>query len=343
MSLRPGYREDPGFNIILEAPEFEGGIRDIRDDLINAGWGTLTAHINKKHQAVCELEAMGIGRKTIISTETFPHLKDIGLKIGILVDERPQMRDTGVISKGTLSEILSDWGGVQVRYQGFRVYPFGDDDWLRIDRDRGLRKQQPGAKELYAFAQSLRGIDPKRVMLNMLSMRSYVGNVEIGAGAEGFEMKANREGFLLSPAVDELKNFVRFVIDWGTIYREFYLKNKAQRELEDARQEFEELAGKKVEREGIIQQAVHYLQEEIKGVAAYIPKTQKKKFDESVTMAATAILKYGKATKEELLHLRLIASTSTLLLIFSHEVKSLLSCWRAAKTLYSIRMKRVIN
>ena len=66
---RNGFQDDPGFNIKLEAPQFEGGIGDLREDLINAGWGALSAYINKKHQAVCELNALGIGRKTVVSSQ----------------------------------------------------------------------------------------------------------------------------------------------------------------------------------------------------------------------------------------------------------------------------------
>ena len=62
---RANFVEDPGFTIRIIAPEFEGGVRDLREDFLNAGWGTLTATINKNHQAVCELDALGIGHRTI--------------------------------------------------------------------------------------------------------------------------------------------------------------------------------------------------------------------------------------------------------------------------------------
>ncbi len=322
---REGFQVDPGFNILLEAPDFEGGgVRDIREDLINGGWGTLTANINSKNQAVCELDAMGIGRKTIVSNQKYPALKDIRLKLGILVDARSQMRDTDIVSKGTLAkEILPDWGGVHVRYQGFRVYPYGDDDWLNIDHDRGLRRRIP-VNELHAFAQTLHGINPDRILLNMLSMRNYVGDVEIGPGAVGFELKANREGFIHSQAVNELIEFVRFAIDWSTIYRDFFLRQISKKEAETARETLEELTGEEIKEGKVIEGAVQYIQKEIDQVAAFLPETERKVFEKSISTAIQAILKHETANLEELSHLRLIASTSTLLLIFSHEVKSLL-------------------
>lgn len=320
---RNGFQDDPGFNIKLEAPQFEGGIRDLREDLINAGWGTLSAYINKKHQAVCELNAMEIGRRTVVSSQIFSNLDDISLKLGILVDKKPQLRDKSMLSLGSLREILPEWGGVQVRQKGFRVFPYGDDDWLGIDSDRGLRKTTP-KDELYAFAQTLEGIDPGRSLLNMLSMRNYVGDVEIGSKALGFEMKASREGFIRSDEFEKLKLFVRFAIQWATIYREYYIRNTAKDDAEAARVQLEEILDAKIEPGRLVESAVDYLQKEAKTIIAYLPATHKKEFKESFNKATEAILKHDKDSKDELRHLRLVASTSTLLLIFSHEVKSLL-------------------
>ncbi|MBU1570625.1 MAG: ATP-binding protein [Proteobacteria bacterium] len=320
---RNGFQDDPGFNIKLEAPQFEGGIRDLREDLINAGWGTLSAYINKKHQAVCELNAMGIGRKTVVSSQIFSNLGDISVKLGILVDDKSQVRDKSMLSLGSLREILPEWGGVQVRQRGFRVFPYGDDDWLDIDSDRGLRKTTP-KDELYIFAQTLEGIDPGRSLLNMLSMRSYVGDVEIGSKASGFEMKASREGFIRSAAFEELKLFVRFVIQWATIYREYHIRNRAKDDAEAARVQLEEILDAKIEPGRLVESAVDYLQKEAKTIVAYLPATHKKEFKASFNKATEAILKHDKDSKDEVRHLRLVASTSTLLLIFSHEVKSLL-------------------
>lgn len=337
---RPGYEEDPGFDIFFDAPDFEGGTRDIREDLINGGWGTLKAYINNKYQAVCELEALGIGRRTMISSGKFPNLKDVKLKLGILVDIRKQMRDTSIVSKGTLKKILPNWGGVQVRYQGFRVYPYGDDDWLQIDHDRGLRRRLP-MNELHTFAQSLHGIDPDRVLLRMLSMRNYVGNVEIGDKAKDFGLKANREGFLLSPAVDELKSFVRYAIEWSTIYREYYIRSKAKEDSEVAKESLEEVTGEKVKDGKVVESAANYIQKEIDNIVSLVPESEGKVFKKSIATAIKVILKHEESNKEELSHLRLIASTSTLLLIFSHEVKSLLGLLETSQNTMRIIEERL--
>ena len=155
-------------------------------------------------------------------------------------------------------------------------------------------------------------------------MRSYVGNVNIREHATGFEMKANREGFIESNSFQQLKLFVKFCIYWATIYREFYLRQKAKESSDVARKYLEGVLDEKIEKEKVVTSAVDYIQKEVRNIVNYLPSKEKRIVQKSLSKATDAILQYEKSNTEELRHLRLIASTSTLLLIFSHEVKSLL-------------------
>lgn len=329
---REGYKNDPGFTIKITAPDFEGGVRDLRQDILNAGWGTLTAKLNKNHQAVCELEGLGIGKRTITSTQKFTSLNDISLKLGIMVMDREQMRETSNVSIGNLSDILPSWGGVQIRYRNFRVFPYGDDDWLDIDHDRGLRKGASRYNELTKFADTLKGVDSPRALLNMLSMRNYLGSVSIGEDAKGFEMKLNREGFVRSKSVDELKEFVRFAIDWSTILRDYYLRQESLQKSKLAAEEFEKVVQQKLEPVRYIESAISYIENEVRNLTDLLPEFEKRETKEAIFKATDVIAKQNETNKAELLHLRLVASTSTLLLIFSHEVKSLLGLLEQSKT-----------
>ncbi|MEP7198104.1 MAG: HAMP domain-containing sensor histidine kinase, partial [Saprospiraceae bacterium] len=335
---RIGFKEDPGFNVRINAPNLEGDkLENIRDKLLKAGWGTLKAEINKKGQAHCTLDALGIGKREIISAITFPHLRYISLELAIMVDSREQIRDSKILSLGSLKEILDEWGGIQVRYKGIRVYPYGDDDWLNIDKDRGLRKLSPiSESQLYIFAKTLRGVDPGRSLLNMLSMKSYVGSVEVGELAGGFELKLSREGFVNSLAVDELREFVRFAIDWSTILRDYYLRQEVHKRADKAKEIFEELINEKIEKSRIVESAIAHLHSESKVLSDVLPSAQKRKFEKVFQSATEAIQKQHEANQVELTHLRLVASTSTLLLIFSHEVKSLLGLLEQSKNTLKI-------
>lgn len=320
---REGYAEDPGFEVLLQAQDLEGGIRDIRLDLMNAGWGTLTAVVNSKGEAICQLDALGIGKKKIISPPIFHSIRDVNLEIAIMVDQRDQMRDTSILSKQSLQEILDDWGGVQIRYRGFRVYPYGNDDWLNIDKDRGVRKAST-RHELQAFANTLRGVDPSRAMLSLLSMKSYVGTVFIAKEVPGLDMKANREGFLESPQFEQLKSFVRFAIDWSTIWRDYHLRQESTRKTQQARDAFEEISGQKTNSTNNVVTALNHIRSTVEQIGVDLDDAKKNQLVDTVARASTLIHQENESLLIELSQLRLIASTATLLLIFSHEVRSLL-------------------
>jgi len=321
---RPGYEEDPGFGIHLEAPGLDEEFVELREALLSAGWGTLSATVDDHGRAKCHLSALGIGNKQITSAARFPHLTGATLKIGILVADRTHMRDTGVLSKGTLGDILTAWGGVYVRYNGVRVYPYGEpgDDWLGIDRDRARRKTATGTRDLVVLARRLRGVDPGRVLLSLLSARNYVGDVELDSRATGLEMKANREGFLRGRAVAELKDFARYAIEWATVYRDYYLRLRAVEETARARRRLEQVVHRPIEPEQVVERALDYIAKEAKSLASGLPTKKRQEVGKAVSAAADAIVRVHATQTEELRHLRLIASTSTLLLIFSHEVKS---------------------
>ncbi len=318
---QPGYKEDPGFNITLDAPDFEGEVIDLREQLMQGGWGLLTGKVDSHGEASCHLTALGIGKKDFTFSKQYPRLKGISFEIGIITDKKGHHRNPKLISQGTLKEILPAWGGVQIRFNGFRVYPYGDDDWLNIDRDRGLRLGTPGNKQLWAFAQSLKGMDPHQALLPLLSMRSHVGTVEITGKAPGFEMKASREGFVRSAAISDLQEFVRQSIDWATIYRAHFIAQQKKQETETAREYLETALQHPVESSEVVKSAVEYIEREVKNIAPLLPSKQ---VERTFLRATDAILKRTAENTEELKHLRLIASTSTLLLIFTHEVKSLL-------------------
>lgn len=212
------------------------------------------------------------------------------------------------------------------------MFPYGDDDWLDIDHDRGLRKGASRYNELTKFADTLKGVDSPRALLNMLSMRNYLGSVIIGEGAIGFEMKLNREGFIRSKSVDELKEFVRFAIDWSTILRDYYLRQESLQKSKLAAEEFEKVVNQKLEPVRYIESAVSYIENEVRNLTDLLPEFEKRETQEAIFKATDVIAKQNETNKAELLHLRLVASTSTLLLIFSHEVKSLLGLLEQSKT-----------
>ncbi len=323
---RTGFEEDPGFNVRLEAPGFDEEIVNLRERLLTAGWGDLDIRVKSGGEVTCKLNAMRVGEKTITHPNRFPNLASVSAKIGIMPVDQKEMRNKSVLSKSNLSEIINDWGGVYVRYKGFRAYPYGEpgNDWLNIDRDRGLRKTALSPL-LQPFAAKLRGVNPQRALLSLLSSKSYVGDVEIGERAVGFEPKASREGFVGEEGIRPLQDVIRFAIDWSTIYREYSRALAAKEEAREAREELEAQVKQVVEPKELVATALRVVENEVRSVATQLPTAERQHVLRSLRTATQAIAKHEAANREELRHLQLVASTSTLLLIFSHEVKSLLS------------------
>jgi signal transduction histidine kinase len=340
---RPGFHEDPGFNVVLEAPGFNEKISNLREKLLYAGWGDLKVKVDNEGVATCLLNALSINEKTITYPEKVPQLASVSATIGIMPIEHKEMRNREVISQGTLSDIVENWGGVYVRYKGFRVYPYGEEgnDWLSIDRDRGLRKTAL-SEILQPFAAKLRGVNPKRALLSLLSSKSYIGDVEIGERAKGFEMKASREGFVGEVGIEPLRELIRFAIDWSAMYREYARAQATKDEAAEAREELAMKLEQPVEPKEVIAAALRVVRSEVKSLATQLPIHERQQVLRSLNTATQAIEKHEASNREELRHLQLVASTSTLLLIFSHEVKSLLS-WFEQVSISLDRVRRHVN
>jgi signal transduction histidine kinase len=339
---RRGFEPDPGFNLTLEAPGFNESIGNLRDRLLSAGWGDLHIKVDNNGEAHCELSAMRLGRKTVTFPRKLPTLAGVTAKIGIMPIDRAEMRNRDVISKGSLSRILEDWGGVYIRHKGFRVFPYGEPntDWLHIERDRAVRKTAL-PPILQPFAAKLRGVNPGRALLALLSEKSYIGDVEIDDRASGFEMKASREGFIGDDGIDPLRDLVRFGIDWATMYREYYKSLIAKEESFSARLNLETQLNQRIPSTQVVTAAIRAVETEVKSVANQLATTERQQVLRSLRTATTAIEKHEASNQEELRHLRLVASTSTLLLIFSHEVKSLLT-WLEQVSISLARVQRTV-
>jgi len=226
---RRGFEEDPGFDITLLTADFEEEVvTNPREQLMEAGWGTLTLDVEKDGTLKCSLKAKKLGERNYTLKKAYPKLAGTTAEVAILPDVREQLRNTRVLSLGTLGKILPEWGGIFVKQRGFRVYPFGSpgDDWLHIDRDRGRR----------------------------------LGQTEYDVQAEPTR---------------------------------------------------------------IVETAAEYVKQEVRQLTSKLPK-EEKQIGRSLIKAADAILQSDKSTKEEMRHLRLVASTSSLLLIFAHDVRGLL-------------------
>jgi len=345
---RRGFEPDPGFRVILNAPALEYGAAmaglvdeddmglavDIRDRLMNAGWALLTAHVGKDGKISCELDAASpVGKREYTSNQKFEKLRDVSLKLAVFVEETGWNRDEKLVPIGKLNLILNDWGGVQLRYRGMRIFPYGNpgDDWLDIEKDRARRLGKPPQDDLIDFANTIKArtpLDTGRVLLNMLSHKAYLGAIEVGESQKGLEPKADREGFIENPTFRELSQFARFAIDWAMIWRDFAVKERERQRAEKFRKELERgTGGKTIAPAEQSDVALKILRQGVAQLRAAQERNDPSAItkDEVRNLASAASLLESeiRTSRADLLRFQLVASAATLSLLYHHEVKYL--------------------
>lgn len=325
-ATREGYEEDPGFNVILNAPGLSDQKIDLREAVIDASWGALTANVDCDGRAVLALNAKGLGgTKKFTSKERFPHIAGASLRIGIIPTRKDEARRPELLANYVLSDLVDEWGGIHVRFNGFRVFPYGDprDDWLRIDADRGRRMGKPEG-ELFNFASSLDRVDAVRVLLTMLGMRNYLGQVELTTKIPGLTLRIDRQGFIENEVFGEIRRFARFAVDWANIYRDHYIRLRGNEEAEEARRAIRPILNLEGPKEEVVPKAAAFLRKEIKRIVQRLPERQQKETEDNLVRTVHAMETASAESSEQLQHLRLVASASTLTLLFAHEVRTVI-------------------
>jgi signal transduction histidine kinase len=341
---RKSFEPDPGFNAFLDAPKLEPdaemqrilgnyGINkavDLRERLMNAGWALLTAHVTDKGQIFCELDANHpVGRQEHVSPPKLKVLRGATLRLAIFVEESSWNREESLVPIGKLNGILKDWGGVQLKYKGVRIYPYGDpdDDWLGIERDRARRLGRSSFDDILDVANTLRArsplFDPGRSLLNMLSGKNYLGGVEVNEHVDGLEVRIDRQGFVKGTAVDEIRAFARYSIDWAMIWRDFAVRERERAETDRRRKDLERLnGGTEIPRVQQSAAAFKVFRDTVTALKSN-PSTISRQEIESLSTATALLESEFKTNKSDLLRFQLVASAATLTLLYHHEIRYL--------------------
>jgi signal transduction histidine kinase len=357
-AMRSGFEVDPGFKIFLKAPRLDSNtsyllndvvlgkdnlVIDIRERLYKAGWGELKAKI-VDGVADCSLQAQApVQLKKFKSETRFPLLTDVSLHLAIFVEDREWIRDKSTVALGQLNELLKNWGGVQVRLKGMRVYPYGDpgDDWLKIDADRARRISRSGHVDVMNFASANRGtlgIDPKRYLLSLLSSKAFLGAIEIGENQKGLEPKADRMGFLENEVFEQLQAFVRLAIDWAMVWRDHSVRLSERKKSEAAAERLSAIINEPISKANSGKDAIRFMKSSLasaKEDPLLITPERIEQFQ-----AATSLIELDRdRIAQDLRRFQLVASTATLTLLFAHEVKHLLLPLHSLRAEFKARIK----
>lgn len=341
---RDGFEEDPGFDISVNADEFESDNYKLSDKVLDAGWGRVQGYVSADGTVKLNFNGKLIGKREHSLSELFPVLKYATFDITFLSERKNYQRNSQLMTNHQMKIIRELYSGVKVYSEGFRVYPYGQpgDDWLDLDRDVGRRKAKIDNSELRKIAAGY-GLDAGRVMLDLFSNRSIIGAVNIDTNLNpSFEIKLNREGFINNKAFNLLTDLLRYIVEWMTIQYSYFKYINAEQEKEVAEKILiEHLSKTNDEKPQHIhfQHALSVILNEVKQNNDFaIDSSLNKELDSDESLsnsnprskniieaASKFIQKEYDSNKNELTLLRAIASTGPLFFVFAHEFKSLVS------------------
>jgi hypothetical protein len=195
---------DPGFSVrfLRESALFhdETVVADLKSEILDHMHAVVEFQVDDDGQASWRISKNRFAPPTdwsAINTFTpdakdpvvYKHLRNAWMQTHYVI-LLPELLPSFVFTR--IRDELSNYGGVRLYRNGFRVVPYGDEgnDWLGLD-------------ELYA----------KRTFLAPISNRNFFGVVEV-RDPDGlmFEEHTSREGLLETPAFAELKHLTSAVL-----------------------------------------------------------------------------------------------------------------------------------
>jgi signal transduction histidine kinase len=328
---REGFEEDPGFEILLDAPEFPGGEGILTDQLMEAGWGKLSGEIDAQGACSLTLEAKEIGVKQYELSERFRGLEGIEFEIAWLPMYKQYLRDTKIITKTSILDVLEEQGGVRIYLDGFRVYPYGDagNDWLHIDADVARRRGRTDDR-LSDLACQL-GLEPNRAMLHHPRNQQLLGRVMIRSAETNLQVKLDREGFIQDKIYDDLVNVLRLSIQWMVLHYAVFLVIVAKQELDESNKKLESLLNdselsqmQSVKNMPLAIRAIELIASVAKSALKALPEEQRGTAEIRLESAKELVNRAFALTETYSSILKAVATTGSLMFNFSHEVKNLI-------------------
>lgn len=217
--------------------------------------------------------------------------------------------------------------GIRVYLEGFRVLPYGDDDWLSIDAEYTQRPRQLDMLKNLSIAGELEVDDPD-VGLVRLAHNNYFGGVFLTQDrAPTLRILVNREGFVPETGFYTLVSLVRTGIDLCTRVRAANNLKARQRRREERRKSRETKAAGALP--DLIVQAGKSVSEARLLVSQGKADAAQLKMREAIQTMEEAKTRADSVISEGSL-LRVLASVGTQMAAFSHEMNALLD---AAQTL----------
>ncbi len=257
----------------------------------------------------------------------------------ILVREGP-LKGKGALQRRTW---VAKRSGIRVYLEGFRVLPYGDDDWLSIDADYAGRARQLEMLRDWPLAQELEGADLDEGLTRLPHVNYFGGVFLTQERAPTLQVLVNREGFVPEAGYDTLVSLLRTGVDLCTRVRAASNLKLRLRRREERRKdrEAEAVSGAKASpRAGAERQERVSLPDLIASATVSISDARqlvgKRDFDAAQPKMTDAVraMEEAKDRADRVISegalFRVLASVGTQMAAFAHEMNALLG---AAQTL----------
>lgn len=352
-----GEKDDPGFEIELDADEFEKGEGTLSEQVHEASWGCMEGTISSQGDVSLELDAKLIGERSYNLDYDISGLDGTSFKISYVpLDTKEDYRDPNTLSVGQARELADNHGGVRVYKGGFRVFSYGgpENDWLDIDRQRGTHRGRSPSEQFDDLADTLTiQQEWDKALLAGPNNRNLIGRVMIPSDAD-LTMQSNREGFIDEELFGELKEILQLSIEWLTLQWRHYESAKAGEQLKERAKEFEDEltegdepdSNEKSERAGddaddaddpetteteyvaeeeTVDKAMDLLEDVADTATETVPKESRDVSEEAVESATKVIRSSIERKEEQIDFFRSAFSVNQIVFSFSHELRGMVN------------------
>lgn len=222
---------DKGFQYYLVAEEFPDYEGDLREQFLDVAWAELEGNIDNEGIASYTITIRPTGEKlTFTPKDRFHLIPNTEFQIYYLVYTRTDLGDAE-FNVRDLQRIGREQGGVRIYQDGFRVFPYGNqelgDDWLRLDIARAQRNTR------IIEVEELKEFEKKYGIAALLTPgnNQVFGSVLVSQSQHpNLKISASREGFAENAAFEQLRKFVQIGLWWMTIqYARVTLEDREER------------------------------------------------------------------------------------------------------------------
>lgn len=322
------FRPDPGIEVFIgtDAPGQEDEPQSLTEALLNAGWARLRANANSQGTAWnLHLNAKfidGASYSVIIPASLRTIARGLSLDLSWFPARAAMWSDRAIATRAAVSAFLRSRGGVKVYLNGSRVFPYGDagDDWLGLEHVQASRLTKFATDDLQDLAVKMKVFE-HRPMLDHPRSQRLIGRLELLQGPEGpLSPTTDRMGFTDGPAFRDLRELMQQTLQWMTLH---YTKAKLKLSEKKVRSAEAHLAQEgHLSAEEVIDERLRTIKASLHAGAEATTLAQ----DEArqVIVAAEEIAEHARAGLARSELLEQLASTATLLFVFSHEAQAIL-------------------